>query len=157
MTTTALPENVRPQDAVLLYDGLCGFCDGTVRWFLRHKAEQDGSGQLYFTPQQSELAQALIARHGLDLSTSYSVYLLIHPGTDRERILQRSAAILHAVAMLGDAWTALASLASVLPRSLCDAVYKLIARTRYRFAKRLTACRLPMPEERSRFLGLTEN
>ncbi len=53
-----LAGDVRPQDAVLLYDGLCGFCDGTVRWLLRRTHANDDKGHIYFAAQQSELAQA---------------------------------------------------------------------------------------------------
>jgi predicted DCC family thiol-disulfide oxidoreductase YuxK len=155
MATPALPEHVKPQDAVLgdtvvmLYDGLCGFCDGTVRWLLRH----DHGKRIYFAPQQPELAQAILARHGLQ-AAGHTVYLLEHPGTDEERILERSDAILSALAMLGGAWKPFAALLRLLPRGLRDALYDAMARNRYRIAGRRTECRIPSSEERQRFLGL---
>ena len=153
MTMPTLPESVRPQDAVLLYDGLCGFCDGTVRWLLRRPHGNDRMGRIYFAPQQSELAQAILARHGLH-AAGHTVYLLVHPGTKTEQILERSDAILGALSMLGGAWKPLAALLRLLPQSLRDTLYAAIARNRYRIAGRRTECRLPTPEVRSRFLGL---
>jgi predicted DCC family thiol-disulfide oxidoreductase YuxK len=154
MTTPAWPEIVKPQDVILLYDGLCNFCDGTVRWLLKH----DRARRIYFAPQQSELAQAILARHGLH-AAGHTVYLLVHPTMDgeprdAERILERSDAILHALEMLGGAWKLLAGLLRILPGGLRDATYAAIARNRYRIAGRRTECRIPTPEERSRFLGL---
>ncbi|HXB61236.1 MAG TPA: DCC1-like thiol-disulfide oxidoreductase family protein [Acidobacteriaceae bacterium] len=153
MATPSLPEIVRPQDAVLLYDGLCGFCDGTVRWLLRHTHANDRKGRIYFAPQQSELAQVLFVRHGL-CAAGHTVYLLIHPGKNTERVLERSDAILYALAMLGGAWKLLALLLYVLPHGLRDAAYAAIARNRYRIAGRRTECGLPSAEEKRRFLGL---
>lgn len=151
--TPLLPERVTSHDAVLLYDGLCGFCDGTVRWLLRRSSANTRAGQIYFLPQQSELAQAILKKHGLPTQDSHRAYLLVHPGTPRERILQGSAAILRATAMLRGVWLLLATLAGVLPRSLRDAVYAAIARNRYKIAGKRTECRIPAPEERPRFLG----
>ncbi len=149
MITPALPEVVKPQDAVLLYDGLCGFCDGTVRWLLRH----DRGKRIFFAPQQTELAQGILARHDLH-AAGHTVYLLVHPGTNAEQVLERSDAILRGLAMLGGAWKLAAMLLCALPHTLRAAAYAAVARNRYRIAGRRTECRLPTPEERSRFLGL---
>lgn len=153
MATPSLPEIVRPQDAVLFYDGVCGFCDGTVRWLLRRTHANDDKGHIYFATQQSELAQGILSRHGLS-ATGHTVYLLIHPGKDTERILERSDATLYALAMLGGAWKLLAILLCALPHTLRDNAYAAIARNRYRIAGRLTECRVPSAEEKGRFLGL---
>jgi predicted DCC family thiol-disulfide oxidoreductase YuxK len=154
MTAPELPKTVRPQDAVLFYDGLCVFCDGIVSWFIRHDVEHDGFNKLYFAAQQSELGQTILTRHGVNVISDGTAYLLIHPGTSRERLLTRSAAILHAIAMFGGIWAVLASLVSVLPRRMNDAAYALLARHRYEIAGKLTTCRVPSPQERSRFLDL---
>ena len=43
---------------VLLYDGLCGFCDGTVQFILRH----DRRGTMQFATLQGEMGQRVLAR-----------------------------------------------------------------------------------------------
>ena len=151
MVTPLLPEQVGPQDVVLLFDGLCGFCDGTVRWLLRH----DRAGRIYFLAQQSELAQTIFARHGIPKRTEEDrAYLLVHPGTDAEQLLQRSDAIVAAIRMLGGVWTAVATLMGMLPRGLRNAVYGVVAHNRYWIGGRRAECRIPATEERRRFLGL---
>jgi Uncharacterized protein conserved in bacteria len=44
---------------VLLYDGVCGFCNKTVQTIL----EQDKKGVLKFAALQSEFGESVIARH----------------------------------------------------------------------------------------------
>ena len=44
---------------VLLYDGLCGFCDGTVQFILKH----DRRGLLRFATLQGDFARGVIDRH----------------------------------------------------------------------------------------------
>ncbi len=46
----------------------------------------------------------------------------------------------------------LAGVFRVFPKALRDAVYRWIARNRYRWFGRRDACRLPTPVERERFL-----
>lgn len=151
MAPPTLPEHVGPQDAVLFYDGLCGFCDGTVRWMLQH----DRHHRLYFAPQQSALAQTIFARYGVEKEIPNStLLLLVHPGTSQERLLMRSDAVLQAYSLLGGPWHIAASVGRITPRPLRDAVYRFIARHRHAIAGRLTECRLPTPAERSRFLDL---
>jgi len=150
MATPILPEHVRPRDAVLLYDGLCGFCDGTVRWLLL----RDRAGKIYFAAQQSELAQALFERHGFQAQAGNRVYLLVNPGTAEERILERSDAVVHAVGLLGGVWAIVAAVVGALPRGLRDAAYAAVARNRYWIAGRRAECRIPADAERARFLGL---
>jgi len=151
MATPLLPEQVGPQDAVLLYDGLCGFCDGTVRWLLLH----DRAGRIYFLTQQSELAQTVFARHGIPKRTEDDrVYLLVHPGTDAEQLLQRSEAIVRAMGLLGGGWRCVAALLGAFPRGLRNAVSAAVARNRYWIGGKRTECRVPTAEERVRFLGL---
>jgi predicted DCC family thiol-disulfide oxidoreductase YuxK len=154
MGLPTLPERVGAQDVVLLYDGLCGFCDGMVRWLMRRNDPEDRTGSIYFAAQQTELAQAILARNGMADADRHSVYLVVYPGTNRERVLARSSAVIRAATMLGGVWTPLASLVSVVPRGLRDAVYGIVSRNRYRIAGRRAECRLPTAAEKARFLGL---
>ena len=47
---------------VLLYDGLCGFCNGVVQFILRHEFRRT----LRFAPLQGQYAARLRARHPED-------------------------------------------------------------------------------------------
>lgn len=131
--------------AVIFYDGVCGFCDRSVRFVLRH----DPGGRFRFAPLQSAYAAAALARHGRDAGDLDSVALLLDPDTAGERLLARSDAVLAILQGLGGGWRLLA-FARWLPRRLRDAAYDAFARRRYRWFGRFDACPLPTPELRAR-------
>lgn len=128
---------------VILYDGVCGLCDRSVRFVLRH----DHAGRFRFAPLQGEFAARALARHGRDAADLDTVYLL-----DGERLLAKSDAVCAILDALGGAWRLLALL-RVLPRALRDRAYDAVAGNRYRWFGRFDACALPPPHLRERFLA----
>ena len=145
---TDTPVSASPPEtrSVLLYDGGCGFCAGSVQFVLRHEPPAH-RGRLAFAPLQGAFGGRVRAQFpeliGVDSVVWYD------PSIPAVRV--RSAAALAAVAHLGGVWAVAAALGRVVPRPLRDAVYALIARRRFEMAAR--ACLLPTPEERSRFLS----
>lgn len=133
--------------AIVLYDGVCGFCNGVVRFVLR----RDPSGRFRFASLQSAYARDVLRRHGRSPDALDTFYLVRDPGTPAERVIARSDAALALLGALGGAWSVLAAL-RVLPRAVRDVVYGLVARNRYRIFGRLDACELPRPEWRDRFI-----
>jgi predicted DCC family thiol-disulfide oxidoreductase YuxK len=131
---------------IVLFDGVCAFCDATVRWLVRH----DPEARLRFAPLQGSTAAQLRARHpGIPEGLETLVYVV---ASDRgERFYLRSEAVFRACAAISGAprWV---GLAARLPRALTDLGYRLIARVRYRVFGRLDACRIPAPGERERML-----
>jgi predicted DCC family thiol-disulfide oxidoreductase YuxK len=67
------------------------------------------------------------------------------------RVLTRSSAVLRMFSLLGFPFSLTAGF-RLIPASLRDAVYDLIARNRIRWFGRMQTCRLPAPAERHRFL-----
>lgn len=130
---------------VLLYDGVCGFCNKSVQLILDH----DRRGEMRFAALQSDYGQAVIERHP-ELHGVDSV-VLVEQQRDGERIYTRSDAALKVAAYLGGFWK-IFLVAKVLPRGLRDYCYDLFARNRYRFFGKYDSCMLPPPEVRSRFL-----
>ncbi len=135
------------RDWVLLYDGLCGFCNGTVQFILA----RDPSGSMRFAPLQGEFARRVLDRHP-ELRSVDSL-ILVRPGATpgEERALVRSEAVLGIADYLGGAWRA-ADVLRLVPRPLRDWGYDLFARFRYRLFGRYDACPVPSPEVRARFL-----
>lgn len=131
-----------------MYDGVCGFCDQTVQFILRH----DRGGSLRFAPLQSEFAAAVLARHA-SLRDLDSLVLVERMGAADEQVSLRSEAVLRLASYLGGRWR-VAGMLRILPRFLRDAAYDLFARHRYRMFGRYEACKLPAPEVRRRFLGV---
>jgi predicted DCC family thiol-disulfide oxidoreductase YuxK len=130
---------------VLLYDGVCGFCNKTVQLILG----LDRRGELRFAALQSDYGQAVVARHP-ELRGVDSVVFVEHVAS-AERVHVRSDAALKVAAYLGGFWRLFLA-ARVLPRRLRDYLYDLFARNRYKLFGKYDSCMLPPPEVRSRFL-----
>ncbi len=133
---------------VLLYDGVCGFCNKTVQMIL----DQDREGRMLFAALQSEYGRRLVARHP-SLEKVDSVVLLERTKEGEERVFVRSAAALRVAKYLGGAWK-LFLLFYLVPAPVRDFFYNLLARYRYRFFGKYDACLLPPPEVRARFLDV---
>ena len=136
--------------AVIFYDGVCVFCNRTVRFVL----QRDPQGRFRFAPLQSEYAAAVLARHGRDASDLDTVGLLLDADSAGERLLVRSDALLEIFRRLGGGWSLLAGL-RLLPRPLRDVAYTAFARRRYRWFGRFDACPMPSPALRARLASAT--
>ena len=140
---------------LFLYDGLCGFCHGTVQWLLRH----DRTDQFRFAAQQSDVAGQVLLRHGIngdDMLKNNSVYLITNWGTDAERLFQRSDVTVQSLFALGGFWKILGYCLRAVPRSSRDAGYTLVARNRFRIAGRYETCPIPSANERAKFVGVRD-
>jgi len=131
---------------LVLYDGRCGFCDASVQWLLAH----DPRGQFQFAPLEGPTAGAILARHPLPPGLD-SIVLVATDSAGNPQLSYYSTAVFNICRRLAWPWRAVAGL-GVLPRALTDLGYRLFARYRYLVWGRLEACRLPQPNERSRFL-----
>jgi predicted DCC family thiol-disulfide oxidoreductase YuxK len=142
----AIASAVGQPAGIVLFDGVCAFCDASVRWLLRH----DPEGRLRFAPLQGETAARLRARQpGIPEGLGTLVYVVESDGG--ERIFLRSEAVFRACAAISGTPRWVGVVAS-FPRALTDLGYRLVALLRYRVFGRLDACRIPGPDERERML-----
>jgi predicted DCC family thiol-disulfide oxidoreductase YuxK len=130
---------------VLLYDGVCGFCNKSVQLIL----DRDRRGEMRFAALQSDYGAAIVERHP-ELRGVDSVVFVEREGGG-ERVYTRSDAALKVASYLGGFWKVLLA-AKVVPRRVRDYFYDLFARNRYRLFGKYDSCMLPPPEVRSRFL-----
>ena len=132
-----------PSASIVFFDGVCNLCNGFVQFIIRH----DPAGRFRFTSLQSEAGQALLAAHGQQVSPTPETVLLLENG----RLYTHSTAALRIARQLGWPWRGFA-VALLLPRILRDAVYRFVARNRYRWFGREESCWLPTPDLKARFL-----
>lgn len=133
---------MQPADhPILFFDGVCNLCNGFVTFIIRH----DRRGLFRFAPLQSTHGEA--ARQAIG-PTGGDTLILFHKG----RYHTRSGAALRIAALLGWPWRALAAL-FIFPPFIRDAVYRTVARNRYRWFGKRDACMLPTPELQGRFLA----
>jgi predicted DCC family thiol-disulfide oxidoreductase YuxK len=128
---------------IVLFDGVCNLCNGSVQFILRH----DPAARFRFASLQSPVGQELLTRFGMDPKLLDSVVLV-----EGDRWFKESDAALRIARGMSGGWKALAVL-GVIPRPIRDAAYRLIARNRYRWFGKQETCWLPTPELRGRFLG----
>lgn len=147
-TVPARDSSARKIDSpVLLYDGLCGFCDSTVQFIIEH----DRRGTLKFATLQGDFAQDVRTRHPeLD---SVDSLVLVEPdaATGGEKVYVRSDGAIRVARYLGGGWH-LARAIAIVPRFLRDWAYDAFARIRYRVFGRRDSCPIPTPEQRARFI-----
>ena len=137
--------------ALLLYDGVCALCNGIVQFLLQH----DRLERLRYAPLQSALGHEILSRVGIH-SFPDGVMLLTDALTPRERLYQRSDAVAAALTLLSRPWRLLGRLVALVPRSLREFGYGVIARIRYRLFGRYDTCPLPPLDQRRKLLGMYE-
>jgi predicted DCC family thiol-disulfide oxidoreductase YuxK len=133
---------------LVLYDGVCGLCNGIVRFVLK----RDRQKQFRFASLQSPAAAIALTPFGRtpdDLATFY--VLPDYPGASR--LLAKSGAAFFLLNALGWPWKALGVFA-LLPASMSNWIYDVVVRHRYRVFGRYDQCLLPRPDDRDRFLDV---
>jgi predicted DCC family thiol-disulfide oxidoreductase YuxK len=134
-----MPESPR---SVILFDGVCNFCNASINFLM----DRDPEGRFVFGALQSEEGRAML--RDLDLADDYiDSIVLIEDG----KAWTASDAVLQISCHMSGLWPVL-RWARILPKSLRDAVYNWIATHRYTWFGKRESCRVPTPEERSRFL-----
>ncbi len=132
-----------PDDKPLIvFDGVCVLCSASARFVLRH----DRTRRFRLTAAQSPVGQGLYRHFGLS-PNDYDTFLLVEDG----RAWLKSDAALRVVRRMGLPWS-LAALFRIVPASLRDAAYDLIARNRYRVFGRRETCFIPSDGDAQRFL-----
>lgn len=133
---------------LILFDGVCNLCEGTVRWVLARDRRQ----RFHFASLQSAAAAAALAEvRAPDAAPLPDSLVLL----DADGLHLRSSAALRIAGQLGLPWS-LARVLLLVPPVLRDAVYDWVARHRYRWFGRKDACLVPTPELAARFLDADE-
>lgn len=133
------PKPLPPQ--LLLFDGVCGLCNGLVDFLIR----LDPRGVIGFAPLQGETAAALRAQHAIIPSTLETVVFV-----DQGRVYLRMKALFRSLRYLPWPWK-LGTVFGVFPEFISRPLYALVASLRYRLFGKHETCRLPTPQERARF------
>lgn len=124
---------------ILFFDGYCNLCNGIVNWLISRTQD------LKFAPLQGTTAQKTLPLAELPRGMDTVIYL-------RDGIvLKKSDAALAVLVDLGGPWKIIQIL-FILPKTLRDCFYDIIARNRYRLFSKRDSCRVPTDQETSRFL-----
>jgi predicted DCC family thiol-disulfide oxidoreductase YuxK len=133
---------------IVLYDGVCGFCNRGVRFLLK----RDRQDHLRFASLQSDFAGALLTRHGVDATRLDTIYVVADYGHPGENLLARADAVVFLGRGIGGVWNVV-RLLNILPKWARDRAYNLVARHRYRFFGKHESCPPPDERDKHKFLG----
>lgn len=139
----------KANDLILLYDGVCGFCNSTVQLIIKH----DSKRTIKFAAIQSPFAMLLFERYPT-LKEIDSLILIESFNSPTEKVFIRSIGALVIAQYLGGWWN-LFLIGSIVPSIIRDWLYNIFAKYRYQFFGKYESCLLPPPEIRSRFIDLS--
>jgi predicted DCC family thiol-disulfide oxidoreductase YuxK len=139
----------------VFFDGTCTLCNGAVHFIIDHERQPE----LKFAPLQSDPAREMIE----PIAGAEKVRLLVEGATgsgdpdsvvlvEDGKLYTHSTAGLRIARRLRWPWS-WAVVFFVVPRFIRDAVYRFIARHRYRWFGKEETCRVPTPELKARFLA----
>lgn len=131
------------EKSIILFDGVCNFCNGTVQFIIKH----DPSGHFQFAPIQSTIGKQLLA-NSPELRNIDSVILI-----KKGKIKTESSAALHISKQL-NGWPKLFYPFIIIPAPIRNYFYRMFAKNRYKLFGKSDTCMIPSKEVRDRFLSL---
>ncbi|MGX1264154.1 putative DCC family thiol-disulfide oxidoreductase YuxK [Rossellomorea marisflavi] len=128
--------------AIILFDGVCNFCDQSVQFIIRH----DKKKVFQFASLQSETGKELLHLHRVHEEVD-SIVLI-----EDNRAFTESDAVIRISRRLRFPFS-MGKLAKIIPRRFRDAAYKQFAKRRYKWFGQQEQCSIPSKEVRDRFLS----
>ena len=127
---------------ILLFDGVCNLCNGTVQFVLK----RDKKNYFKFASLQSDYGQNFLKKHKLP-TTVFNTFILI----EDSNYSIKSTAILKVFKQLNGLWPVL-YIFIVFPALIRDPFYNLIAKNRYKLFGKKDSCMIPNKQVLSRFI-----
>ncbi|MBQ0733260.1 thiol-disulfide oxidoreductase DCC family protein [Aquimarina celericrescens] len=128
---------------IILFDGVCNLCNNAINFVIK----RDKNDVFRYASLQSEIGKKLIAERNIDISKIDSI-LLIDP---KIAYYHKSTAALQISKQLSGIYPLL-SVFLVVPQSLRDWVYDIIAKNRYKWFGKKESCMIPTPELKALFI-----
>ncbi len=135
--------NLISNNHILLFDGLCNLCNGSVNFILK----RDKTGKFKFASLQSEIGIELCEKYNIDPNIIDSFVLL-----KNDKIFIKSDAILEVLNDLSIGWR-LFRIGIILPKIIRDYLYDFVAKYRYRIFGKKDECPIPTNDVQDRFLA----
>mmetsp|Transcript_2343 Transcript_2343/g.5242 ORF Transcript_2343/g.5242 Transcript_2343/m.5242 type:complete len:259 (-) Transcript_2343:256-1032(-) len=131
---------------VILFDGVCNFCDASVNFFMEHDRDPE-KGSYRFAAQQSSIGQSLLQQEsGKTAEDLQSIVLITEDG-----LYCKSDAVLRIGKDLQEPFPTLAKLGGLVPRPVRDQVYEFVSANRGILGTK-DSCRILDENEVARFL-----
>ena len=125
---------------IIFFDGICPLCNHFVDFVIK----RDHRKLFLFSSLQS-----VYANNSLPITYQGLESIILK---ENEEIFTMSTAVLRVLFQLGPGWNAFAIFASLVPRTIRDFIYQMVAKNRYSIWGQNEICRLPTSDERKLFL-----
>ncbi len=133
---------IEKNQSIILFDGVCNFCNYWVNFII----DRDKNNQFRFAALQSEKGSELLGKFNLPKG-DFDSFILI----ENNKVFKKSSAAFEIAKQL-NGWPKIIIPFGILPHSLTDLIYDLVAKNRYKFFGKKDSCRIPTKEEKSKFL-----
>lgn len=131
-----------PEHPILLFDGVCNYCNRWVNFIIRH----DKKKKFRFATLQSEAGKRLMKQN--DISKEEDSAILIY----NEKVQRKSSAGFHVCFHLGFPYSIL-FVFIIVPAYIRNFYYDLIARNRYKWWGKRDVCMIPSDDVKDRFMA----
>ena len=139
------PDSESRTDHIVFYDGYCVLCSKSIDFILA----RDTLAKFRFASLQSDFAHNVLSEKGYPIANIQSLSNIVY--LQHNDIKIKSDAVLSILWDLGGIYQ-VSCLVYFLPRVVRDFGYDHLAKLRYRIFGKRDACRVPTPQEISRFL-----
>ena len=125
---------------VIIYDGICVLCNKYIKWVL----DKDKENLFLISNLQSKFTEEIFP----ELRKIDSVAVIKKNG----EIVQKSKAVNHILKSI-NRLILLRTILNILPLSISNFFYDIVAKSRYKVFGKYDSCQLPEPEYKSRFIA----
>ena len=127
---------------VILFDGVCNLCNSSVQFIIRHDKEK----RFHYASLQGKAGKALLQQFKLP-ATHFNSFILI----EGDQLFTESTAALRIFKTLGGVWSLLYG-CIIIPAFIRNAIYRLIAKNRYKWFGKRASCMVPPQGVKAMFL-----
>jgi predicted DCC family thiol-disulfide oxidoreductase YuxK len=128
--------------STVLFDGICNFCNSSVNFII----DRDYKDRFRFAALQSGKGIKLMNKFGLDSENLKTIILI-----EDDKYYTKTTAALRIVKHLRGIWKFFYVLI-IIPPFIRNIAYSIIAKYRYRWFGKKDVCRIPLQEEKEKFL-----
>lgn len=127
---------------IIFFDGVCGFCSASLDWIIK----ADDKETFRYCTLQDDLGQMMREQTGRaqDMDTVIGLY--------KGQIYTKTDVTILICDHLGGAYNILGSILKVIPRSLRDVGYNIVAKYRYNIMGKKEECYIPSAAIRAQFV-----
>ena len=125
---------------IIIYDGICVLCNKYIKWVL----DKDKENLFLISNLQSKFTEEKFP----ELRKIDSVAVIKKNG----EIIQKSKAVNHILKSI-NRLILLRTILNILPLSISNFFYDIVAKSRYKVFGKYDSCQLPEPEYKSRFIA----